>query len=175
CGYVDPRILGVGYNHIEEILSGEMLGPTLLTLVALKFVAWALYLGSGTSGGTLAPLFIIGGGLGAALGSAAAAVLPGAEVSVPVAALVGMAAIFAGASHALLASVVFTFEATRQPLGLLPLLAGGSAAYLISVLLMRTSIMTERLARRGTAVRPEYSLDFLSQVLVQDAMTRAVR
>lgn len=175
CGYLDPRILGVGYNHIEEILSGEMLGPTLLTLVALKFVAWALYLGSGTSGGTLAPLFIIGGGLGAALGSAAAAVLPGAEVSVPVAALVGMAAIFAGASHALLASVVFTFEATRQPLGLLPLLAGGSAAYLISVLLMRTSIMTERLARRGTAVRPEYSLDFLSQVLVQDAMTRAVR
>src|SRR5690606_12457843 len=58
CGYIDPRILGVGYNHIEEILSGEVLGATLLTLVALKFVAWSLYLGSGTSGGTLAPLFI---------------------------------------------------------------------------------------------------------------------
>ena len=175
CGYIDPRILGVGYNHIESILSGELIGWSLLSLVALKFVAWSLYLGSGTSGGTLAPLFIIGGGLGAMLGSAVAALLPGAEVSVPVAGLVGMAAIFAAASHALLASIVFAFEATRQPLGLLPLLAGGSAAYLISVLLMRTSIMTERLARRGTAVRPEYSLDYLSQVLVRDVMATAVR
>lgn len=172
CGYLDPRILGVGYVHIEAILSGTVVGWSLLRLVGLKFVAWSIYLGSGTSGGTLAPLFIIGGGVGAALGTLAAALLPDVGISVPIAALVGMAAVFAGASHALLASIVFAFEATRQPLGLLPLLAGCSAAYLISVALMRTSIMTERLARRGTAVRPEYSIDYLSQVLVRDTMSR---
>ncbi len=175
CGFIDPRILGVGYDHIVDILSGELIGTTLLWLVCLKLVAWSVYLGSGTSGGTLAPLFIIGGGLGATLGALVADLIPTTAVSVPVAGLVGMAAMFAGASHALLASIVFAFEATRQPLSLLPLLAGCSAAYLISVLLMRTSIMTERLARRGTAVRPEYALDFLTQVLVSEAMTTNVR
>ena len=85
-----------------------------------------------------------------------------------------MAAIFAGASHALLASVVFAFETTRQPLGLLPLLAGCSAAYLVSLLLMRSSIMTEKLARRGARVRTEYAADYLEQVLVRDASSREV-
>jgi CBS domain-containing protein len=88
--------------------------------------------------------------------------------------LVGMAAIFAGASHALLASVVFAFETTRQPMGLLPLLAGCSAAYLVSLLLNRHSIMTEKLARRGAAVRAEYTADYLAQVLVRDAASRPV-
>jgi hypothetical protein len=95
-------------------------------------------------------------------------------VDVHVAALVGMAAIFAGASHALLASVVFAFETTRQPMGLLPLLAGCSAAYLVALLLMRSSIMTEKLARRGTPVRTEYTADFLDRVLVRDAASRDV-
>lgn len=174
AGYVDPRILGVGYDHIEGILSGGLAGWSLVALVALKFAAWSVYLGSGTSGGTLAPLFIIGGGLGAILGGAAASLAPGLGISPAVAGLVGMAAVFAGASHALLASIVFAFEATRQPLGLLPLLAGCSAAYLISLLLMRTSIMTEKLARRGALVRPEYAMDFLAQVLVRDVMSRDV-
>jgi chloride channel protein, CIC family len=173
-GYLEPRVLGVGYHLIEQILAGDLLGWSLFGLVALKFIAWSIYLGSGTSGGTLAPLFIIGGGLGALIGSLGAAAAPGLGISIPVAGLVGMAAVFAGASHALLASVVFAFEATRQPLGLLPLLAGCSAAYLVSVLLMRTSIMTEKLARRGAAVRNEYSVDFLSQVLVREVMTRDV-
>ena len=173
-GYFEPRVLGVGYEHIEEILSGNLLGWSLLALIVLKFAAWSVYLGSGTSGGTLAPLFIIGGGLGAALGSAAASLAPGLGVSVPVAGLVGMAAVFAGASHALLASIVFAFEATRQPLGLLPLLAGCSTAYLISVLLMRTSIMTEKLARRGAVIRPEYAMDFLAQVVVREVMSTGV-
>lgn len=173
-GYADPRVLGVGYDQIERVLAGDLLGWSLVTLVVLKFVAWSVYLGSGTSGGTLAPLFIIGGGLGALAGSVTAALFPGLGVSVPVAGLVGMAAIFAGASHALLASIVFAFEATRQPLGLLPLLAGCSAAYLVSALSMRTSIMTEKLARRGAAVRTDYAVDFLSQVLVRDVMSTEV-
>jgi CBS domain-containing protein len=85
-----------------------------------------------------------------------------------------MAAIFAGASHALLASVVFAFETTRQPMGLLPLLAGCSAAYLISLLLSRHSIMTEKLARRGARIRTEYTVDHLAHVLVRDAASRNV-
>ncbi|HYC32453.1 MAG TPA: CBS domain-containing protein, partial [Gemmatimonadales bacterium] len=88
--------------------------------------------------------------------------------------LVGMAAMFAGASHALLASIVFAFETTRQPVGLLPLLAGCAAAYLVSLLLDRHSIMTLKLARRGASVRTEYAADHLAQVLVRDAMSRAV-
>lgn len=166
-GYIEPRTLGVGYYNIEQILSGELVGTTLLMLVLLKFISWAVYLGSGTSGGTLAPLFTIGGGIGAAIG-ATAGLFPALGVSVPIAALVGMAAIFAGASHALLASAVFAFETTRQPISLLPLLVGCTAAFLVSQLLMKHSIMTERLARRGVSVRTEYAVDHLSQVLVRD-------
>ncbi len=173
-GYIEPRTLGVGYYNIENILTGSMLWPGILTLVILKFVAWAVYLGSGTSGGTLAPLFTIGGGLGAVLGVGAAAWLPGLGVDPHVAALVGMAAIFAGASHTLLTSVVFAFETTRQPIGLLPLLAGCSAAYLVSLLMMRNSIMTEKLARRGASVLTEYAVDHLTRVLVRDAASREV-
>ncbi|HEX6042609.1 chloride channel protein [Longimicrobium sp.] len=172
-GWAEPRTLGVGYSNIEQVLSGGIAGRALLLLVVLKFVSWAVYLGSGTSGGTLAPLFTIGGGAGALLGAAAASV-PWLGVDPHVAALVGMAAIFAGASHALLASVVFAFETTRQPMGLLPLLAGCSAAYLVSLLVSRTSIMTEKLARRGTGAETEYVSDYLRQVRVGAVATRAL-
>jgi CIC family chloride channel protein len=173
-GLLDERTLGVGYANIDHIISGALLGRALLMLVILKFISWSVYLGSGTSGGTLAPLFTIGGGIGALLGDAAATFMPGLGVDVHVAALVGMASIFAGASHALLASVVFAFETTRQPMGLLPLLAGCSTAYLVALLLMRSSIMTEKLARRGTPVRTEFTADFLDRVLVRDAASRDV-
>jgi H+/Cl- antiporter ClcA/CBS domain-containing protein len=173
-GYFEPRTLGVGYYLIEEILGGSIAGKALAALVVLKFLSWSIYLGSGTSGGTLAPLFIIGGGTGALLGGAGVAWLPEMGLSAGVAGLVGMAAVFAGASHAFLASVVFAFEATRQPMGLLPLLAGSSVAYLVSQLLMRHSIMTEKLARRGTSVRTEYDMDYLSQVFVRQAASRDV-
>ena len=89
-------------------------------------------------------------------------------------ALVGMAAMFAGASRALLASVVFAFETTLQPLGLLPLLGGCTAGYLVSALLMRNTIMTEKLARRGVRVPAEYAADFLDQISVAAACTRDV-
>jgi CIC family chloride channel protein len=173
-GWAEPRTLGVGYENIVATLSGSLAGRALLVLVLLKFVSWAVYLGSGTSGGTLAPLFTIGGGLGAWIGGLLAAASPALGIDPRVAALVGMAAIFAGASHALLASVVFAFETTRQPLGLLPLLAGCASAYLVSLLLSRNSIMTEKLSRRGTAVRTEYAVDHLAHVLVRDVATRDV-
>jgi CBS domain-containing protein len=164
----------VGYDNIRHALDGSIAGRALLVLVVLKFVSWSVYLGSGTSGGTLAPLFTIGSGLGALVGTALASAAPSLGVDPHIAALVGMAAIFAGASHALLASVVFAFETTRQPLGLLPMLVGCAAAYLVSLLLSRHSIMTEKLARRGASVRPEYAVDHLAQVLVRDVGLRTV-
>ena len=108
-------------------------------------------LASGTSGGTLAPLFTIGGGLGSALTLGAIALFPSLGLDVRIGALVGMAAMFAGASRALLTSIVFAFETTRQPLGLLPLLGGCSAAYLVSCLVMPGSIMTGTAPRRSSA------------------------
>jgi H+/Cl- antiporter ClcA len=173
-GLVEPRTLGVGYDNIRHALDGSVAGQALLVLVVLKFMSWAVYLGSGTSGGTLAPLFTIGSGLGALAGTLLARFAPSLGVDPHIAALVGMAAIFAGASHALLASVVFAFETTRQPLGLLPMLGGCAAAYLVSLLLSRHSIMTEKLARRGASVRPEYAVDHLAQVLVRDVGLRTV-
>lgn len=167
-GWFEPRVLGIGYDNITGIINGQIIGTTLAVFVVAKFLAWAIYLGSGTSGGTLAPLFTIGGGIGALLGTATLALVPGSSVDPRIAALVGMTAIFAGASHALLAAIIFTVEITRQPLGVLPLLAGGTAAYFVSLLLSRNSIMTEKLARRGANVRVEYTADYLAQQLVRE-------
>jgi H+/Cl- antiporter ClcA len=171
-GYFYPRTMGVGYDNITNIISGQMAIGAVAVLCLMKFISWSVALGSGTSGGTLAPLFTIGGGLGAVLGVGAARLAPAAHVDVRIAALVGMAAIFAGASRALLASAVFAFETTLQPLGLLPLLGGCSASFLVSCLLMRNSIMTEKIARRGVRVPAEYAADPLDQILVRDAATR---
>ncbi|MEP6573417.1 MAG: chloride channel protein [Gemmatimonadota bacterium] len=173
-GYVAPRTLGVGYDNIQGIVTGTITGRALLLLVALKFISWVIALGSGTSGGTLAPLFTIGGGLGALLGAVGATVFPWMGLDPRIAGLVGMASMFAGASNAMLASVVFAFETTHQSMGLLPLLAGCSAAYLVSLMLLRNSIMTERLARRGAPIRTEYSADHLDHTLIRDHMTREV-
>src|SRR5262249_23129949 len=173
-GLIEPRTLGVGYENIVGAIAGTIVGKALIALVVLKLLSWAIYLGSGTSGGTLAPLFTIGGGLGAWLGAIAASAAPGLGVEANVAGLVGMAAMFAGASHAVLASVVFAFETTRQPVGLLPLLVGCTASFLISLFLNRHSIMTEKLARRGVSLRTEYSLDYLSRVRAGDVGARDV-
>jgi H+/Cl- antiporter ClcA/CBS domain-containing protein len=173
-GFIEPRTLGVGYDNIVDTVNGSLTGRALLVLVGFKLLSWMIALGSGTSGGTLAPLFTIGGGLGALLGTLGAHAFPSLGIDARIAALVGMAAIFAGASRALLTSVVFAFEATRQPMGLLPLLAGCSASYLVSLLLMEHSIMTERLSRRGAPVRQEYAVDHLDQVLVRDIATEDV-
>ncbi len=168
-GYFEPRTLGVGYDNISNILAGNFTNVVLIALVVLKFVSWSIALGSGTSGGTLAPLFTIGGGLGALLGILCVHWFPGLGVDPRIAALVGMAAIFAGASRALLTSVVFAFETTRQPIGLLPLLGGCSAAFIISSLMMRYTIMTEKLARRGTHVPTEYLAADPTEIARRDA------
>ncbi len=173
-GYFAPDTLGVGYNIIDDILSGGIAGKALIVLFILKFVSWSIALSSGTSGGTLAPLFTIGGGLGAALGAGVAVLLPAAGIDPNAAALVGMAAIFTGASRAFLASVVFAFETTLQPHGILPLLGGCGAAYLVSALVMEHSIMTEKIERRGVRVPAEYGIDILSRILVRESASYGI-
>ncbi|MEO6908750.1 MAG: chloride channel protein [Abditibacteriaceae bacterium] len=167
-GYFMPHTLGAGYENIDQLLSGSMLFWAVVGLGVLKLVSWAIALSSGTSGGTIAPLFTIGGAMGMIVGQAGVALFPGAGIDLRIAALVGMAAIFSGASRAMLTSVVFAFEATLQPLGLLPLLSGCSAAYLISSLLMKNTIMTEKAARHGVHVPTEYSADYLDMIRVKD-------
>jgi H+/Cl- antiporter ClcA/CBS domain-containing protein len=173
-GYFVPRTLGVGYDNISGVLNGTIFGWAALSLAIMKLISWTISLASGTSGGTIAPLFIIGGALGSALGAAGNALLPVAHIDIRIAALVGMAAIFAGASRAMLTAVVFAFETTLQPLGLLPLLGGCSAAYLISAFLMKNTIYTEKVARRGFLVPTEYSADDLEQQSVKTAYTKEV-
>ncbi len=158
-GVFAPHTLGVGYDNLQAMVTGSLTVHTLVVLGVLKFVSWAISLGSGTSGGTLAPIFTIGGAAGAVLGVAFAALLPSAGIDIRVAALVGMASLFAGSSRALLTSVVFAFETTRQPAALLPLLGACVTASLVSTWWMRDSIMTTRMARRGVRVPVEYVPD----------------
>lgn len=173
-GCFAPDTLGVGYYNISHILSHELTVSAMAFLCGMKFISWSIALGSGTSGGTLAPLFTIGGAIGALLGVGAGTLVPWAEIDPRIAALVGMAAIFSGASRAMLASAVFAFETTLQPFGLLPLLGGCAASYMISSLLMRNSIMTEKIARRGVRAPGEYVADPLDQVYVNSIATRTV-
>ncbi|MFI5364233.1 MAG: chloride channel protein [Candidatus Binatia bacterium] len=173
-GLVAPHTLGVGYDNISDIVAGDVAGKALLLLCGFKLVSWSVALGSGTSGGTLAPLFTIGGGLGALLGAGGMLVCPWLGMDTRIAALVGMAAMFAGASRALLASVVFVLETTHQPLGLLPLLGGGTAAFFVSCLMLRNTIMTEKIVRRGVHVPAEYVADLFDQLVARDCASAPV-
>jgi H+/Cl- antiporter ClcA len=157
-GYVVPSTLGVGYENIVAVIGGHLSLGALAILAFAKLVSWSIALGSGTSGGTLAPLFTIGGALGGLAGIALAH-WPITQVDPRMAALVGMAALFASASRAMLTAAVFVFETTLQPHALLPLLAASVAAYLVSGLMMQHTIMTEKIARRGVHVPTDLVAD----------------
>ncbi len=173
-GYWFPHTMGVGYDNIDRILSGTLPMGAVALFCFMKLLSWSVSLGTGTSGGTLAPLFTIGGGLGLLYGGWLSHWLPPSSIDLSVAALVGMAAIFAGASRAMMTSVVFAFETTRQPWALLPLLAGCVASYIVSCLRMRHTIMTEKIARRGVSVPDEYGADPLSQFTAGEIATKSV-
>lgn len=174
-GYIAPATLGVGYENISTALSGETTIQVLLVLCFLKLVSWAVSLGSGTSGGTLAPMLTIGGAAGALMGMGWLAVFPGSGINIPTAALVGMAAMFAGASRALLTSIVFALETTMQANTLTPLLGGCTAAYFVSFFLMENTIMTEKIARRGIHTPHSYAPDLLDTTRVKSIMKEAAR
>jgi len=170
-GYFAPRTMGVGYDNIQDLLKGNLPLAMLLSLCFLKYISWVISLGSGTSGGTLAPLFTIGGALGVLLGSLTLHAFPSLGINLPTAALIGMAAMFAGASRAFLTSVVFALETTGQINGLLPLLGACSAAYFVSFFFMKGSIMTEKIIRRGVKTPDAYEPDVLHGANVEELIT----
>ena len=170
-GWYVPQTFGSGYYNINNLLQNNYTLGFIALLGVLKFLSWTISLGSGTAGGTLAPVFTIGGTLGAILGYAANHLFPHAGINVGMAALVGMVGIFAGASRALLTSVVFAVETTMAPAAILPALGGCVTAYLVSSLLMRYSIMTLKMERQGVRVPEEYRADFLDGVLVRQVVS----
>jgi hypothetical protein len=169
-GYFAPRTLGVGYDNITDVLSGSLPLQIVLSLCLLKFTSWAIALGSGTSGGTLAPLLTIGGATGALIGSVLIVFFPQAGITLPLSALVGMSAMFAGASRAFMTSIVFALETTSQSGALLPLLASCTGSYVVSFLLMENTIMTEKIARRGVKTPHSYEPDLLEKTAVGDVV-----
>jgi chloride channel protein, CIC family len=169
-GYFAPSTMGVGYDNIRGILSGHLAIHTLLIFCFLKFLSWSISLGSGTSGGTLAPLFTIGGAIGALMALGINYLFPSIGLSLPAAALIGMAAVFSGASRAFLTSVIFALETTQEPHLLLPLLGGCAAAYFISFVMMKSTIMTEKIARRGITTPESYVPDILNSYKVGDVL-----
>jgi CIC family chloride channel protein len=167
-GLIEPRALGVGYDNIGSLLAEGRLSTALALLLIVKAVIWAVSLGSGTSGGVLAPLLIMGGTLGAL----EANLIP---VGTPaVWAMVGMAAMVGGTMRAPLTATVFTLELTRDVDALLPLLLACTAAFAVTVLLMRRSILTEKVARRGHHVSRETAIDPFELLRVADVMTTSV-
>jgi len=171
-GYFEPRTLGVGYDNITSNLAGAFSVGSILTLCTLKFLSWSLALGSGTSGGTLAPLMPIGSGFGYAAGVLVHFVVPSLDVHL--AALVGMACVFGGASHAFLASAVFACETTGQSGALFPLLACCAVSLVVARALGKTSIMTEKIVRRGVSVPAQYSADVFEHTRVETVMEKDV-
>jgi len=171
AGYFAPYTMGVGYDNIQHLLTGNLPLQLLFSLCFIKYLSWVIALGSGTSGGTLAPLFTIGGAAGALLGAATLHFFPASGINIATAALIGMAAMFTGASRAFLTSVVFALETTGQINGLLPLIGSCAAAYFVSFFLMKGSIMTEKIKRRGVHTPYSYEPDVLHTVMVKDLMT----
>jgi CIC family chloride channel protein len=170
-GYFEPRTLGVGYSNITANLSGSGTVLAIGMLCSLKFASWSLSLGSGTSGGTLAPLMTIGSGIGWILGVLFQGWIPSLDPHL--AALLGMACAFGGASQAMLASAVFACETTGQNAALFPLLAGCAVSVWVVRALGRTSIMTEKIERRGVRVPSQYGVNVFEHTRVAAVMDAA--
>jgi hypothetical protein len=166
-GIFFPRGLGVGYDNIAELLQGNAPMKFLVGLIIAKSVMWAFSLGSGTSGGVLAPLLMIGGALGEMV-----AVLAHASVQAQsLWALVGMGAMLSGALGVPLTAVVFSLELTHCLPALLPLMLACIAAHAVTSLIMPRSILTEKLSRRGYHLTREYGVDPLEMVSVMEVMS----
>jgi len=167
-GLIEPAALGVGYDNIVALLQGDMALKAVILLLLVKGVIWAVALGSGTSGGVLAPLLIIGGSLGAL----EARLLPGGQTGLW--ALVSMAAMMGGTMRSPLTATLFAIELTGNFQVLLPVLTACLAAHTLTVLLLKRSILTEKIARRGHHVVREYSIDPFELTLVGDVMIKSV-
>jgi H+/Cl- antiporter ClcA len=163
-GMIEPRALGVGYNTIHAELLGQLGVSALALLFVVKLTIWAAGLGSGTSGGILAPVLM----LGAAVGGIAGHVLPGTTPGVW--ALIGLAGALGGVMRSPFTAIVFAFELTHDQNSLLALLVAATIAHLVSVLVLKRSILTEKVARRGFHVMREYGVDPLEATFVREVM-----
>jgi H+/Cl- antiporter ClcA/CBS domain-containing protein len=168
-GYFQPRALGVGYDVIGDLLHNQLAVGVVASLILVKAAIWVISLGSGTSGGVLAPLLM----MGAALGAVLAPVMPGGQPALwP---LVFMAATLGGMMRAPIMAVMFAFELTHDMNALLPLLTASAVAYGFTVLFMKRSILTEKIARRGYHIYREYGIDPLERHIVKELMASEVR
>jgi chloride channel protein, CIC family len=165
-GLVAPRALGVGYDTIDLLLLGNLAVGTASVILIVKAVIWSVSLGSGTSGGVLAPLLMMGG----ALGSLEALFLPPGSASLL--AIISMGAMLGGVMRSPFTGVVFTLELTRDVNALPLLLIGAIVADFVTVFTMKRSILTEKVARRGVHVSREYQVDVLEQIPVSEVMQR---
>jgi len=173
-GYFVPRVFGVGYDTIGDILNGQLAWKLLLVVMIAKFAALVISLGSGTSGGLLAPTFMWSAAMGGLFAMVANHVFPGAHLSPGAFALVAMGAVFGAASRAAFAFIIFAFEITRDYNSVLPLMLVAVIADGIAMLFMPgSSIMTEKLARRGLRVHQDYEADALTQATVGEMMDKA--
>jgi H+/Cl- antiporter ClcA len=174
-GYFVPRVLGVGYDTISDILNGDLALKLLLVVMVAKAAALVISLGSGTSGGLLAPMFMSSAALGGAFAIGMDRLFPSASLAPGAFALVAMGAVFGAASRATFAFIIFAFEITRDYNSVLPLMLVSVIADAIAMLLMpKASIMTEKLARRGLRIHQDYEADVLHQVPVSETMDRDI-
>jgi CBS domain-containing protein len=172
-GYFVPRVLGVGYDTIGDILNANLALKLLLLIMVAKAAALVVSLGSGTSGGLLAPMFMSSAALGGAYAMVIDRVHPSAQLAAGAFALVAMGAVFGAASRAAFTFIIFAFEITRDYNSVLPLMLVSVIADGIAMWLMpKSSIMTEKLARRGMRIHAEYETDVLQQVTVGEMMDR---
>jgi CIC family chloride channel protein len=174
-GLLVPRVLGVGYDAIGDVLAERLALGTVAALAAGKLVAWWLALGSGTSGGTLAPILLISASFGTLVGSALNHTLPGPDVPLGAFAVVAMAATFGAASQATFTGIVFVFELTRDYDVILPLMLATVIADLVYSAVNDDSIMTEKLRRRGLHIGRHYGVDPFLNTRVAEIMTSAVK
>jgi CIC family chloride channel protein len=172
-GYFVPRVLGVGYDTISDILNARLALDLLLVVLFAKAVALVVSLGSGTSGGLLAPMFMSSAALGGAFAMLLNRIFPSAHLSPGAFALVAMGAVFGAASRATFTFIIFAFEITRDYNAVLPLMLVSVLADGLAMLLMpHASIMTEKLARRGLRIHQDYETDILHHVRVAEMMDR---
>jgi CBS domain-containing protein len=166
-------VFGVGYDTIGDILNGHLVWKILLVVMIAKFAALVISLGSGTSGGLLAPTFMWSAAMGGLFAMIANRAFPSAHLSPGAFALVAMGAVFGAASRAAFSFIIFAFEITRDYNSVLPLMLVAVIADGIAMLFMpNTSIMTEKLARRGLRVHQDYEADALTQATVGETMEK---
>jgi chloride channel protein, CIC family len=163
-GLIFPQALGVGYDTIGGLLQGSVTTHVILGVLLVKWFIWAVSLGSGTSGGVLAPLLMMGG----ALGGLEAMFLPNEGAGFwP---LISMGAVLGGTMRSPFTSIVFAFELTHDGNVFLPLLVGSIVAHGFTVLVLKRSILTEKVARRGYHLSREYAVDPLEILFVREVM-----